>query len=54
MDLRLDKVIQIYKEELANAKEEAILRRAAQIQLEEEVAELKARLASLENNKEDK
>lgn len=53
MDLRLDKVIQIYKEELANAKEEAILRRAAQIQLEEEVAELKARLAALEHNEED-
>ena len=53
MDLRLDKVIQIYKEDLANAKEEAILRRAAQIQLEEEVAELKARLAELENNKEE-
>lgn len=53
MDLRLDKVIQIYKEELANAKEEAILRRAAQIQLEEEVAELKAKLAALEHTEED-
>lgn len=53
MDLRLDEVIQIYKVELANAKEEAILRRAALIQLEEEVAELKARLAALEHNKED-
>lgn len=51
MEIKSEQIIAIYKEELALAKEEAILRRAAQIQLEQEVEELRARLAILESNK---
>lgn len=49
MDINIQEVLRIYKEELATAKDEAILRRVAQIQLEQEVAELKRRITELEN-----
>lgn len=49
MDIDVQKVIEIYKEELANAKDEAILRRVVQLQLEQENAELKQRIVELES-----
>ena len=49
MDINIQEVLRIYKEELATAKDEAILRRVAQLQLEQEVAELKRRITELEN-----
>ena len=49
MDIDVKKVIEIYKEELANAKDEAILRRVLQSQLEMENSELKHRIAELES-----
>lgn len=49
MDIDVQKVIAIYKEELANAKDEVILRRVLQSQLEQENAELKQRIAELES-----
>lgn len=48
MDIDVNVVLQIYKEELAAAKDEIILRRALQVQLERENAELKARIKELE------
>lgn len=48
MNIEAEKIIQIYKEELAEVKHEAIMRRALQIQLEQEIARLKERLAELE------
>lgn len=48
MDIDVNVVLQIYKEELAVAKDEIILRRAIQAQLEREVAELKERIKELE------
>lgn len=48
MDIDIQEVLHIYKEELALAKEEAILRRVAQLQLEEENIKLKQRIAELE------
>lgn len=52
MDIDIQEVLHIYKEELASAKEEAILRRVAQIQLEKENSELKRRIAQLEGSDE--
>lgn len=49
MDINIQEVLRIYKEELATTKDEAILRRVAQLQLEQEVAELKRRITELEN-----
>ena len=49
MDINIQEVLRVYKEELATAKDEAILRRVAQLQLEQEVAELKRRITELEN-----
>lgn len=49
MDINIQEVLRIYKEELATAKDEAILRRVAQLQLEQEVAELKRRITELES-----
>lgn len=48
MDIDIQEVLHIYKEELASAKEEAILRRVAQLQLQEENIKLKQRIAELE------
>lgn len=52
MDIDIQEVLHIYKEELALAKEEAILRRVAQIQLEKENSELKRRITQLEGSDE--
>lgn len=48
MDIDVNAVLQIYKEELAAAKDEIILRRVLQVQLERENAELKERIKELE------
>lgn len=48
MNIEAEKIILIYKEELAELKHEAIMRRALQIQLEEEIVKLKERIAELE------
>lgn len=48
MDIDVNAVLQIYKEELAAAKDEIILRRVLQVQLEREIAELKERIKELE------
>lgn len=48
MNIEAEKIIQIYKEELAEAKHEAIMRRALQVQLEEEIVKLKERISELE------
>ena len=48
MDIDINAVLQIYKEELAAAKDEIILRRVLQVQLERENAELKERIKDLE------
>jgi len=48
MDIDIQEVLKIYKEELAAAKEEAILRKVAQFQLEAENIRLKQRIAELE------
>lgn len=49
MDINIQEVLRVYKEELAAAKDEAILRRVAQLQLEQENAELKQRVTELES-----
>ena len=48
MDIDVNAVLQIYKEELAAAKDEIILRRALQVQLERKIAELEERIKELE------
>lgn len=48
MDIDVNAVLQIYKEELAAAKDEIILRRVLQIQLERKIAELEERIKELE------
>lgn len=48
MDIDIKAVLQIYKEELANTKDELILRKALQVQLEKEIAELKEKIKELE------
>lgn len=48
MNIDINAVLQIYKEELAAAKDEIILRKALQIQLEREITELKERIKELE------
>lgn len=48
MDIDVNAVLQIYKEELAAAKDEIILRRVLQVQLEREITELKERIKELE------
>lgn len=48
MDIDVNAVLQMYKEELAAAKDEIILRRVIQVQLERENAELKERIKELE------
>ena len=53
MDINIQEVLRIYKEELATTKDEAILRRVAQLQLEQEVAELKRRITELESQLKD-
>lgn len=52
MDIDIQEILHVYKEELALAKEEAILRRVAQRQLEKENSELKQRIAQLEGSDE--
>lgn len=52
MDIDIQEVLRIYKEELALVKEEAILRRVAQEQLEKENYELKQRITELEGSDE--
>lgn len=47
MDISIQEVLKIYKEELAAAKEEAILRKVAQIQLEQENDRLKQQIDEL-------
>lgn len=49
MDINIQEVLKIYKEELAAAKDEAILRRVAQFQLEQENEILKNRVKELED-----
>lgn len=48
MDIDIQEILRIYKEELALVKEEAILRRVAQGQLEAENIRLKQKIAELE------
>lgn len=48
MNIDIQKVLEVYKEELAATKDEAILRRVAQFQLEQENAELKQKIEELE------
>ena len=48
MDIDVNAVLQIYKEELAAAKDEIILRRVLQVQLERKITELEERIKELE------
>lgn len=48
MNIEAEKIIQMYKEELAEVKHEAIMRRALQVQLEQEIERLKQRITELE------
>lgn len=48
MDVDVNVVLQLYKEELANTKDELILRKALQVKLEREIVELKERIKELE------
>lgn len=48
MELNLQDVIAIYKDELSKLKEETIIRRVIQKQLEQQIEELNKRIVELE------
>lgn len=48
MQIDIQKVLDIYKEELIDVKHENILLKALQLQLEKEIIELKERIKELE------